>query len=105
MESIPSDHNSYSESSGTTSELASSSSKESTLPAKYTDDNEETPLKKLHPRPWTSKKEVLDTIKKLKITKNTLSNSGMKYIHDDIFNCVFVTIHGTPDRSMYYCLR
>ena len=41
-ESIPSDHNSDSESSGTSSEPASS-----------------------HPRPWTSKKEVLDTIKKL----------------------------------------
>ena len=42
-----------------------SSSGESTLPAKHTDDNEETPLKKSHPPPWTSKKEVLDTIKKL----------------------------------------
>ena len=42
---IPSDHNSDSESSGTSSKPASSSSKESTLPAKHTDDNEETPLK------------------------------------------------------------
>ena len=57
--------NSDSESRGTSSEPASSSSKESTLPAKHTDDNEETPLKKSHPRPWTSKKEFLDTIKKL----------------------------------------
>ena len=63
--SIPSDHNSDLESSDTSSEPASSSSKESTLPAKHTDDNEETPLEKPHPRPWTSKKEVLDTIKKL----------------------------------------
>ena len=47
--SIPSDHNSDSESSGTSSEPTSSSSKESTLPAKHTDDNEETPLKKSHP--------------------------------------------------------
>ena len=38
-ESIPSDHNSDSESSGTSSKPASSS-KESTLPAKHTDDNE-----------------------------------------------------------------
>ena len=82
--SIPSDHNSDSESSGTSSKPASSSSKESTLPAKHTDDNEESPLEKSHPQPWTSKKEVLDQIKKLKITKNTLSNSVMKYIHDNI---------------------
>ena len=40
MESIPSDHNYDSESSGTSSEPASSSSKESTLAAKHTDDNE-----------------------------------------------------------------
>ena len=45
LESIPSDHNSDSESSGTTSKPASSSSKESTLSAKHTDDNEESPLK------------------------------------------------------------
>ena len=44
--SIPSDHNSDLESSDTSSEPASSSSKESTLPAKHTNDNEETPLKK-----------------------------------------------------------
>ena len=44
-ESIPSDHNSDSESSGSSSEPASSFSKEPTLPAKHTDDNEETPLK------------------------------------------------------------
>ena len=62
--SIPSDHNSDSESSDTPSEPASSSSKESTLPAKPTDDNEETPLEKSHPRPWTSKKEVFDKINK-----------------------------------------
>ena len=39
------DHNSDSESSDTSSEPASSSSKESTLPAEHTNDNEETPLK------------------------------------------------------------
>ena len=49
VESIPSDHNSDSESSGTSSEAASS-----------------------HPRPWTSKKEVNNTIKKLKRKNNTL---------------------------------
>ena len=49
VESIPSDHNSDSESSGTSSKPASSSSKEYTLPAKHTDDNEESPLKKSHP--------------------------------------------------------
>ena len=82
--SIPSDRNSDSELSGTSSKPASSSSKESTLPAKHTDDNEEPLLKKSHPRPWTSKKEVLDTIKKLKRTNSTLSNSGIKFIHDNI---------------------
>ena len=51
VESIPSDHNSDSESSGTSSKPASSSSKESTLSAKHTDDNEESPFKKSHPRP------------------------------------------------------
>ena len=45
VESIPSDHNSDSGSSDTSSKPASSSSKESTLPAKHTDDNEEPPLK------------------------------------------------------------
>ena len=84
MESIPSDHNYDSESSGTSSKPASSSSKESTLPAKHTDDNEESPLEKSHPRPRTSKKAVNNKTKKLKRTKNTLYNSGIKYIHDDI---------------------
>ena len=84
VESIPSYHNSDSESSSTSSKPASSSSKESTLSAKHTDDNVETPLKKPHPRPWTFKKAVNNTIKKLKRTKNILSNSGMEYIHDDI---------------------
>ena len=49
VESIPSDHNYDSESSGTSSKPGSSSSKESTLSAKHTDDNEESPLKKSHP--------------------------------------------------------
>ena len=56
VESIPSDHNYDSESNGTLSEPASSYSKESILPAKHTDDNEESPLEKSHPRPWTSEK-------------------------------------------------
>ena len=63
--SISSDHNSDLESSDTSSEPAKSCSKESTLPAKHNNDNEETPLKKTQPRPCTSKKEVLETIKKL----------------------------------------
>ena len=45
MESIPSDHNFDLESSGKSSKPDSSSSKESTLSAKHTDDNEESPLK------------------------------------------------------------
>ena len=55
--SIPSDDNLDSESSDTSSEPALSSSKASTLPAKHTNDNEETTLKKTHPRQWTLKKE------------------------------------------------
>ena len=47
--SIAYDHNSDLESSDTSSEPASSYSTESTLPAKHTNDNEETPLKKTHP--------------------------------------------------------
>ena len=45
MISIPSYQHSDSESSDTSSKQASSSSKDSTLPAKHTNDNEETPLK------------------------------------------------------------
>ena len=37
----------------------------SCTPIKFFNYNEETPLGKTHPRPWTSKKEVLDTIKRL----------------------------------------
>ena len=44
VESNPFDHNFDSKSSGTSSKPASSSSKESTLSAKHTDDNEEPPL-------------------------------------------------------------
>ena len=63
--SLSSDDNSYSESSDTSSEPATSSNKAFTLPAKHTNDNEETPLKKTHPQPWTSRKEFLETIEKL----------------------------------------
>ena len=63
--SISSDENSDSKSSNTSSEPATSSSKASTLTAKHTNDNEETPFEKSHPQPWTSKKEVLETIKEL----------------------------------------
>ena len=72
VESIPSDHNSDSESSGTLSKPASSYSKEPTLSAKHTDDNEEPPFEKSHPRSWTPKKEVNNKIKKLERTKNIL---------------------------------
>ena len=44
VESIPSDHNYDSESSGASSKPASSSSKESTLRAKHTDDDEGSPF-------------------------------------------------------------
>ena len=46
-ESIPYDHNYDSESSGSSSKPASSSSKKFILPAKHTDDNEESTLKKI----------------------------------------------------------
>ena len=44
---------------------ATSSNKASTFPAEHNSNNEETPLKKNHAGPWTSRKEVLETIKKL----------------------------------------
>ena len=49
VESIPSGHNSDSESSGISSKPASLSSKESTLPAKHTDDNGKSPFEKSNP--------------------------------------------------------
>ena len=49
VESIPSDHNSDSESSSISFKPESSSSKESILPAKHNDDNKEPPLEKSHP--------------------------------------------------------
>ena len=51
------DDNSDLESSSASSEPATSSNKASKLPPKHTNDNEETHLKKNHPRPWTSKKK------------------------------------------------
>ena len=56
-ESIQSDHIYDSESSGKSSKPASSSSKESTLPAKHTDDNEESPLKNHILNHWHPKKK------------------------------------------------
>ena len=79
--SIPS----ISESSDTSSKPASSSSKESILPAKPTNDNEETPLKKTYPRPWTSIKEVLDTIKKLYFMCDDNNNIENLYILPSIW--------------------
>ena len=66
MESIPSDHNSDSESSGTSSKPASSSSKESTLSAKHTDENEESPFKKTHPDHGPQKKKLIIQSRSLK---------------------------------------
>ena len=42
-----------------------SSNKASTFPAEHITNNEETTSKKTHAGPWISKKEVLETIKKL----------------------------------------
>ena len=50
--SISSDENTDAESSDTSSKPETSSSKASTLPAKHTNNNEETPMKKNHPRTW-----------------------------------------------------
>ena len=52
---ILSDDNSDSDTSEISSEPGTSSNKASTFPAKHNSDNEETPLKKNHPQPWTSK--------------------------------------------------
>ena len=79
VESIPSNHNSDSESSGTLSKPASSSSKESTLSAKHTDDNEESPLKN-HILDHGHPKKVLDTIKKLYFSCNGSNNIEQLYI-------------------------
>ena len=42
-----------------------SSNKSSTFPAEHNDDNEETPLKKTHQGPFTSKHDTLEIIKRL----------------------------------------
>ena len=55
---LSSDDNYDSETSNTSSEPATSYNKASTFPAEHSTDNEETSLKKNHPWPWTSKKEV-----------------------------------------------
>ena len=44
-----------------------SSDKVSTFPAKHKSNNEETPLIKTHQRPFTSKQETLEIIKRLHI--------------------------------------
>ena len=49
-----SDDNSDSETRNTSSKPATSSNNASTFPAEHSTDNEEKPLKKNHPRPWTS---------------------------------------------------
>ena len=54
---LSSDENSDSETRDTSSEPATSYNKSSTFPAEHSTDNEETPLEKTHPRPWTSKKK------------------------------------------------
>ena len=60
-----SDDNYDSETSEISSEPATSSIKSSKFPAEHNSDNEKTPLKKTHSGTQTSKKEVLETIKKL----------------------------------------
>ena len=62
---LSSDESSDSETSEISSETATSSNKASKFPAEHNYDNEEITLKKNHVRLWTSKKEVLETIKKL----------------------------------------
>ena len=62
---LSSDENYNSETSKISYEPATSSNKTSTFPAEHNSDNEETPFKKNHAGAWTSKKEVLETIKKL----------------------------------------
>ena len=54
---LVSDENYDSETSETSSKPATSSNKASIFPAEHTNDNEETPLKKNHAGPWTSKKK------------------------------------------------
>ena len=62
---LSSDDNFESETSEISSETATSSNKASKSSAEHNSDNEETPLRKTHAVPWTSKKEFLETIKKL----------------------------------------
>ena len=62
---LSSDDNTDSETSKISSEPVTLSNKASTFTAEHKSDNEETPLKKTHAGPWTSKKEVLETIKHL----------------------------------------
>ena len=54
---VSSDDNSDSETSKISSETVTSSNKASIFPAEHTYDNEDTPLKKTHVGPWTSKKK------------------------------------------------
>ena len=72
--------NSDSETSNTSYEPATSSNKASTFQAEHSTDNEETPFKKNHPRPWTSKKEFLETIKKLYFKRGGDANYEHLYI-------------------------
>ena len=58
-------NNSDSETRKISSEPAMSSNKASTFQAEHNSDNEETHLKKTHVGPWTYKKKVIETIKKL----------------------------------------
>ena len=55
--SISSDDNYDLDTREISSKPATSSNKASTFPAEHNSDNEETPLKKIHPRPWTLKKK------------------------------------------------
>ena len=77
---LSSDDNSYSETSKISSEPATSSNKASTFTADHNSDNEETPLKKTHAGPWTSKKEVLETIKKLHLKCRNVIHISFKMV-------------------------
>ena len=53
------------------------SNKASTFLAKHKSDNEETPLKKTHQGPFTSKQETLERIKRLHIKCGFLDNEHL----------------------------
>ena len=77
---LSSDDKYDSETSETSSEPASSSNKASTFSAEHITDNEETPLKKTHAVPSTTKKEVLE-LSKIYISSVAAMNSMNIYTY------------------------